>query len=468
MFGQNALGTMQVLSENSGEKVEVSDPLKDTRETYEKGEFGATVDKATAFIRANPQSYAAWVLRGAALSRLESHYSAILNFTKAISINPNIYDAWNNRGLSHFRLQFWREAITDFETAISLNEGNYVSQFQLGLLYGVLDRPVQSEFHLREAAARVPETDDNHVIVNIFLATLLQGLGKWEEGFERDQNRFKLERQKFLAPMWKGEDLTGKHILVFTEAGWGDKILSLRYIDYLFEKYPDLKITVGTQPDLTGIVHSTFGNRVTVTNTVVTDYSISLLDVPMVLKLTWDTVPRPVKYLTIDPRRVEKWGLKFKELPRGINVGLCWASLNGISKTIPPWDMIELGGVPQVNFISLQKPYREHPRKELKLIDWTDEINDWSDTGAIIENCDIVISIDTGVAHLAGALGKPVWTIVRFSTYWPWMALDIPPSPDYSIWYPSMTLFRQRNYGDWLGSIRSVTLALQGQLAGLT
>ncbi len=445
----------------------VSSPLEETREAYNSREYKTAIEKATDTIKGSPRCYEAWVLRGAALLQQDSPYAALLNFTKAISINNRVYDAWNNRGTSYFRLCMWDEAIADFNQSIALAPNAYMSYFQLGLLYSAIERPAEAEFNLRQALRWCPEDDNNFNLINIYFATLLQGLGHWQEGFKRDQRRYNILTPRRLTPTWQGEDLTGKRLFVFTESGWGDKILSLRYINLLREKYPGVKITVGTQPDLLSLIKSSFDLRVTNRLDVERDYAVSLTDVPMVLNLTWDTVPRPTKYLSIDPKVVEGWAHKFKTLPKGVNVGLCWASMNGISKTIPPWDMVEIGGVPQINFISLQKPYVQAP-KELKLIDWTNEINDWADTGAIIENCDIIITIDTGVAHLAGALGKPVWNIVRYSTYWPWMAADIPPSKDYSIWYPSMTLFRQKQYGDWLEPMRKVTLELQRQLAGLT
>ncbi len=442
--------------------------LDEVREVYNSGQYESAIAKATEVISGDPRCYGAWVLRGASLIHLDSPYSAILNFTKAISINSGVYDAWNNRGTAYFRLFMWDEAIADFEQSLAITP-NYMSHFQLGLLYSSTGGPTQAIYHLREAIRLCDESDDNYNLINIYFATLLQGQGFWQEGFQRDQYRYKIKslRHKFVAPRWQGEDLAGKSILLFTESGWGDKILSLRYVNLLLEKYPDAKITIGAQPDLVSLVRSSFELPISTRSDIPTDYVTSLLDVPMILNLTWDTVPRPQKYLSIDQKLVEKWATKFKELPPGINVGLCWASFNGISKTIPAWDMVELGGVPKINFISLQKPYSQAP-KELKLRDWTDGINDWSDTGAIIENCDIIITIDTGVAHLAGALGKPVWNIVRFSTYWPWMDEKIPPSPDYSIWYPSMTLVRQKRLGDWLEPVRKVTLELQRQLVGLT
>ncbi len=448
-------------------KVSVS--LDDARESYNSGQFQTAAEQATEIIRAEPRNYAAWVIRGASLIYLESPYSAILNFTKAISINQGGFDAYNNRGLAYIRLNFWEEAVHDLEQAIALNPKLYMPHFQLGILYSMTEKPIPAEYHFRTATQLCDESDDSYSIIHMFFATFLQGTGHWQEGFKMDQHRYRIKRlqQRFLAPTWQGEDLSHKKLMVFTESGWGDKIQSLRYINLLLETYTDLKIIIATQPDLVSLVKTSFELPIEIRTDVPADYACSLMDVPMIRKLTWDTVPRPQKYLTVDPKLVEKWGQRFKGLPKGVNVGLCWASMNGVSKAIPAWDMMELAGVPQINFISLQVPYVQAP-KELKLNDWTKDIRDWSDTGAIIENCDIIISIDTGVAHLAGALGKPVWTIVRFSTYWPWMAADIPPSKDYSIWYPSMTLFRQRRHSDWLDSVRRVTLCLQQQLAGLT
>lgn len=141
--------------------------------------------------------------------------------------------------------------------------------------------------------------------------------------------------------------------------------------------------------------------------------------------------------------------------------------MNGAGKAISEPAITELGSTPGVNFISLQVPPVALNAK-IKLVDWAGEIKDWADTAALIDCLDLVISIDTAVAHLAGALGKPVWNVVRFSVYWPWLAQGVPPSPSYSIWYPSMHLFRQQVMGDWAIPMSRITLALQRHLVGLT
>ncbi len=170
----------------------VANPVEEIREAYNSGQYQTAIERATYALKLYPRCYEAWVFRGAALLQLDSPYAAILNFTKAISINSGVYDAWNNRGTGYFRLCMWDEAIADFNQSIALAPNAYMSYFQLGLLYSAIERPAEAEFNLRQAICFCPEDDSNFNLINIYFATLLQGLGHWQEGFKRDQRRYNI------------------------------------------------------------------------------------------------------------------------------------------------------------------------------------------------------------------------------------------------------------------------------------
>jgi hypothetical protein len=186
------------------------------------------------------------------------------------------------------------------------------------------------------------------------------------------------------------------------------------------------------------------------------DFSVRLMSLPHVLRLD-DPMPIAVPYLAADPALTEAWRRRLVALP-GLKVGLVWAGNAGFLadhlRSIPPELLAPLADVPGVTFISLQKGAAALP--PIGLHDWTDELTDMADTAALVEALDVTLSVDTAVAHLAGALGRPVWLLNRFDTCWRWLT-----GRGDSIWYPSMRVLRQPTPGDWAGVIEPAAAALR-------
>jgi hypothetical protein len=198
------------------------------------------------------------------------------------------------------------------------------------------------------------------------------------------------------------------------------------------------------------------------------DLYCPLLSLPLACRTTLDTIPRHVPYLAADPSQVERWQGRLAELT-GLRVGICWSgdprrhlpSANIIdrrrSTALAAW--APLAAVRGISLVSLQKgPAAEQlarPPGGMTIHDWTDELHDFADTAALIEALDLVIAVDTSVAHLAGALGKPVWMLNRYDSDWRWLT-----GRDDSPWYPSLRLFRQQQPGDWAGVIERVRTEL--------
>jgi len=175
---------------------------------------------------------------------------------------------------------------------------------------------------------------------------------------------------------------------------------------------------------------------------------------------TLQNIPGSVPYLHADAEKIEHWRAELAGDANDFKVGLAWAGrANPKNRSIPPALLGPLGQVPGVSFYSLQKTVAgetsSSPPPELKLIDRTEEFKDFSDTAGLIANLDLVISIDTAAAHLAGAMGRPVWTMLKFLPDWRWM-LGRTDSP----WYPTMRLFRQPRGGDWESVVTQLVLAL--------
>jgi hypothetical protein len=178
------------------------------------------------------------------------------------------------------------------------------------------------------------------------------------------------------------------------------------------------------------------------------DVHCPLPSLPGVFKTTLATIPAESPYLWTDQRSTEEWGRRMSAHASGLRVGLCWAG-----GPIPPGRSVKLNqldllaGVGRVTWFSLQKGAAASELKlpgRMKMIDWTEDLRDFADTGSLIANLDLVITVDTAVAHLAGAIGTPVWTLLRHAADWRWML-----NRDESPWYPTMRLFRDDLHGDW-------------------
>jgi hypothetical protein len=192
------------------------------------------------------------------------------------------------------------------------------------------------------------------------------------------------------------------------------------------------------------------------------DTFCSVMDLPALSGTTIETVPAAVPYLHSAPEAVAHWRDRLSTL-EGRAVGLCWAGgaryQHDRRRSIAPEALAALGDVPGVRFVSLQKEANRTP--DLDLVDWTNELDDFADAAALIEALDLVITVDTAVAHLAGALGRPVWLLNRFGGDWRWL-LDRDDSP----WYPTLRQFRQPALNDWASVIARVRLELSGSSIG--
>jgi hypothetical protein len=189
------------------------------------------------------------------------------------------------------------------------------------------------------------------------------------------------------------------------------------------------------------------------------DVACSVLDLPVLFGTTVETIPGAIPYLRAEPGAVADWLARVSAL-EGRTIGLCWAGgaryQHDRRRSIPPEVLGSLADVPGVRWVSLQKnPSRMH---DLPLVDWTADMNDFADVAALIATLDLVVTVDTAVAHLAGALGRPVWMLNRFGGDWRWL-LDRDDSP----WYPTLRQFRQPRLNDWASVIANVRSELSAR-----
>jgi hypothetical protein len=283
--------------------------------------------------------------------------------------------------------------------------------------------------------------------------------GNYLRGWEDFDSRFQLPAKRpihFVVPAWNGslEELRGKTILLAAEQGFGDTIQFARYVPILADA--GARVVLICQPELVSLMTGVRGLAAVASPPVQVpphDLCAPLMSLGKLLRTTPETVPADVPYLHVQrsDRLASFAGTR--------KVGLVWAGRpthpNDVKRSIPLTELSPLIETPGITWVSLQKgPASEQLRSSpfgSTMVDAGASLGDFADTARLISELDLVISVDTGVVHLAGALGKPVWTLLPYNPDWRWML-----NRDDSPWYPTMRLFRQQNRGDWSGVIENV------------
>ncbi len=296
-----------------------------------------------------------------------------------------------------------------------------------------------------------------------------------EEGWKEFEWRWQSEhsrRRGWSVPSWNGEAIGDRAILLASDQGQGDALQFCRYIPQIAAGAGTTILTV--QPPLIRLFSRLPGVSEVIPQRRPSsdDLWCAFMSLPHAVGPTLESIPT-TPYLMADPTDAARWRERLASLV-GLRVGLCWAGgrspfLTKINadrrRSIALGMLAPLGEVSGVRFISLQKgPLATEAARlppSLDLHDFTEDLHDFADTAALIENLDLVISVDTSVAHLAGALDKPVWVLNRFDTDWRW-----PRDRDDSPWYPSARQFRQPAPGEWAPVIRGARDALQQLAAG--
>jgi tetratricopeptide (TPR) repeat protein len=366
--------------------------------------------------------------------------SALAAYNKSISVAPNYVEAYRNRGVLLRNMMRLRESMASYDRAIALRPTDAKSHWYRGL-----DRLLKGDY-----ASGWTEFEWRHKVV-----------WKSSEGPGR------LAVTRFAQPRWNGEELHGRTLLLCSEQGFGDII---QFIRFAAELAPfNGRVVLWTSKALVNLMETATGVDAVVPmdgDVPCSDVYFPLLSLPHVLKITLDNLPTRVPYLHADPMRSASWRRRLSALD-GLRVGLVWAGSPSLQldrrRSLTLWHFAELADIPGVTFVSLQKgsaaAETSQPPAGLLIHDWTGELDDFAETAALIDGLDLVIAVDTAVAHLAGALGKPVWLLNRFDTCWRWL-LDRPDSP----WYPTMRIFRQPKLGDWGSVFAGVHAALTSHL----
>jgi tetratricopeptide (TPR) repeat protein len=411
-------------------------------------------------ISLKPDLAGAYHNRGLALQRLRRFEEALASYDKVIVLEPNRAEALNNRGNVLRKLNRLEEALVSYDKAIAIKSDYAEAHNNRGTVLQELKR-LDEAIGAHERAIAL-KADYREAYFNLALLKLLKG--NYLEGWKLYQ--WRENQRKFTQPLWTGaEPLEGKTILVYTEHGYGDVIQFCRYAK-LIEKQ-GAKVIFEVPVSLEGMVSSLGSLTVIGVGQPLPafDFYCAMMSLPLIFQTTVETIPAEIPYLFSDKDKKAEWNKKLgpKTLPR---VGVVWSGnpehTNDHNRSIPLETLKPLLELP-FEFHSLQKDYKGKDGGFLlnspQLKNHQIELTDFSETAALMDEMDLIITVDTSAAHLAGALGKPVWVLLPFVPDYRWL-LERNDSP----WYSTATLFRQSKTGDWKTTVAEVIKKLSSEL----
>ncbi|MFO1361145.1 MAG: tetratricopeptide repeat protein [Burkholderiales bacterium] len=430
-------------------------------------ECGALDDAVRCFRTAlglRPDYYEAHYNLGNALKERGDLDAAADEYRAALRLQPDFPPAHNNLGTVLQQRGELDGAERAFAAALRLDPGFEKAHNGLGLVRFERGHVGEAIERYRHALRLAPDFAEAHL--NLALALLLSG--RLQEGWGEYEWRWRsralgLERRHRDAPRWRGEPLAGRSILLHYEQGLGDTIQFARLAHAVAAL--GARVMLEVQAPLHALLRRALAplEVLRAGDPLPTfDYQCPLLSVPGALGIALDDVPAAVPYLAADEALRLRWRERIGGA-QGLRVGIAWAGSAthryDRNRSVPFALLAPLLGVPGVRGYSLQKGAAARAAGETRggdaLIDWTDELASFDDTAALVACLDLVVTVDTAVAHLAGALGKPVWLLTPFAPDWRWL-LERADSP----WYPTMRLFRQRAPRDWGGVVGDVRAEL--------
>ncbi|WP_136514986.1 tetratricopeptide repeat protein [Geomonas edaphica] len=427
---------------------------------------------------------------GLALQDQGAGAEAEASYRRALELNPGLADAYNNLGALFVLRDAHQAALPLFRRALELNPGYLPAYVNLGSCLQVLEEPGQAVALYREAIAR----DPHYLEARINLGTAYQDLmqphdaiatyeellamvpghpeghwnlalsllstGAFERGWREYEWRLAGKDPELSLPVWRGEELRGLTILLQCEQGLGDTLQFVRYAPLVAERggrvvvrcqLPSLKPLIARVPGVSAVCAK--GEAIPVC-----DLQAQLASLPHLFGTTLETMPPWRPYLIPHPRRAALWDLVLEDEGR-LRVGLVWrGGPLPRNRACPFKEFALLADMVGVTFYSLQLGEAPDPAV-LPAADLSPRIADFDDSAAIVAGLDILVTVDTAAAHLAGGMGAPVWLMLPYSCDWRWFA-DRDDSP----WYPSMRIFRQERPGDWQGVLRRIRAALEEKL----
>jgi len=396
---------------------------------FELKQYKNALDAYDKSIKIDPKYAEAWSNKGNVLYELKHYDEAITHHNMALSLNPSYAEAWSNKGNVLHELEHYDEAISHHEIALSLRPNNH-------------------------------EAFWNKSLTLLLLGDFENGLPLYESRRYSERVSEIIGKRLFDGQIWHGhESLQGKTILLYGEQGLGDFIQFCRYAKLVSDL--GAKVVLEVPKTLSSLMESLEGVSQLITqgnDLPFFDYQCSLLSLPLALKTNMTSIPSSNSYLAANPKKVAEWRLKLGEKTKK-RVGIAWSSMSNFrsdsKRSLILADFVKALPGEEYEYICLQKELKDCDKEffeEYKKIRFFGaELNDISDTAALVECLDMVVSSCTSIPHLSAALGKNTWILLSRVPDWRWL-LDRHDSP----WYPSVKLFRQDSIGEWDGVLRSV------------
>jgi tetratricopeptide (TPR) repeat protein len=409
--------------------------------------------------------------RGSVLRNLKRLAPALASYDLALAIKPDYAEAHYNRGNVLLGLMRPAEALLSFERALAIKPDYAQALHNRGNALRILQRHAQALASFDQAVAinqDYAETRWNRACLRLLLADFERGWKEYEWRWKTQE--FASGRRDFAQPQWRGEEpLAGRTILLHAEQGYGDAIQFVRYAPLVAAL--GAKVILEVPRPLTALFSRIAGVSLVIgrgDKLPELDCHCPLVGLPLAFKTRLETIPASTAYLSAARDRVIKWRQRLPQ-PRARRIGIAWAGNPAFAgdqtRSIGLTRFSPLLSVAGVEFLSLQRDLREGDRDILRshshVLQVGDPIEDFDDAAAIMSSVDLVISSDTSVAHLAGAMGKPVWVLLQYDADWRWL-VGRSDSP----WYPTARLFRQPGIDDWesvvarlIGELRTVVAA---------
>lgn len=378
---------------------------------------------------------------------------ALACYDRALADAPHYADALNNRAVALWSLGRFEEALTGFDAALAVKPDYVEAHYNRGnALRDMLRLDEAMESYDRAIAldAEFAPAHSNKGFCALLTGDFARGLPLLEW---RKRLNSPIEARTYPQPLWTGsEDIAGKTVFLYTGQGLGDTIQFYRFVAPLLAR--GARVILSAQDSLLRLLESASPRVELIGSCAVPqtfDFHIPLMSLPLALGLTADTIPANTPYLKAEPERVAHWNARIGG--KGFKIGISWQGRSGVmpGRSMPLTAFQGLARYPGVRLISLQKRDGAEqlaglPEVESLGEDFDSGSHAFLDCAAVMENLDLVITLDSAQAHLAGALARPVWVALKQVPDWRWF-LERSDSP----WYPGMKLFRQKTNGDWAG-----------------
>lgn len=437
----------------------------------ELGKLKEAIDQSRQVLQREPENSEALNVLGAALMDNGGHEEAVRIYQQMVKLDSDSFDAHRGLGTALWQLGRLEDAVTHCEKAVALNPENTEALDGLAVTFLYQGRIKLALEAFDRALATRPDFPDART--NRAIAYLISG--DFDRGWSEYEWRWKTKAfpaRNFSQPLWDGGDLNGRTILVHSEQGLGDSLHFVRYLTCVRQRGARVlfECPQTLHPLLTGCCEI---DELVAAGKPLPHFDVHapLLSLPHLLKQPDPKLAPQPPYLFADPQRIDRWKAELSQLD-GFKVGINWQGNPKHSKdsfrSIPLAQFVRLADVPGVQLVNLQKGFGKEQLAECKerdrILDLASQLDvntgAFLDTAAALHSLDLVITSDTALAHLAGALGRPVWLALSAAPDWRWLLTE-----ETTPWYPSMRLFRQSKLGDWSTVFAQVAAELE-RLAG--